>query len=60
MFDKEYDGLIWFVIGLMCFSMYLYGGISMEGRVQRQAVKANVAYWTVDESGFTKFHWITE
>ena len=40
--------------------MWIFGGISMEGRMQKQAVKANVAYWTVDENGISKFHWITE
>lgn len=46
--------------GIAMFVMYLVGGMSMEGRMQRSAVKANVAYWTVDENGISKFHWITE
>ena len=55
MIDKE-NGIFWFIICLALFSMFLYGGLSMERYIQRRAVKANAAYWTVDENGFTKFH----
>ena len=54
------DVIIWFVIALMCLSMYLFGGISKERYIRKDAIKANVAYWTVDENGISKFHWITE
>ena len=59
MFDKD-DFIIYFVIAFIGFIMYLLGGGLMESKIHKEAVKANAAYWTVDESGFTKFHWITE
>lgn len=46
--------------GIAMVFMWLGGGISMEDRVRREAVKANAAYWTVDADGIRKFHWITE
>lgn len=36
---------------LIALSMYLVGGVAKEYYIRRDAVKANVAYWTVDENG---------
>ena len=47
------------VIIIAC-GMFLIGGASKQFYIRRDAVKATVAYWTVDENGISKFHWITE
>jgi len=44
-------------VAFALFAMYFVGWISGAAQMQREAVKANVAYW---ESGSVTFHWITE
>ena len=40
--------------------MYLAGWGSGQSSMRIKAVKANLAYWTVNERGTLEFHWITE
>jgi hypothetical protein len=59
MFEKD-ELPIYIAFLIVAFGMYLISGKIKESEIRKAAVKANVAYWTVDEKGFTKFHWITE
>ncbi len=49
-----------FAAAIVMFFAYLVGWAQQEKHMQTNAVKANAAYWTVDERGVSKFHWITE
>ena len=49
-----------FVTGIIMVGAYAMGWKTHENNMQTNAVKANAAYWTVDEKGVSKFHWITE
>jgi hypothetical protein len=57
--DKE-DLFFSIAAGVAMSFMWMFGGITKEFYMRKDAVKANVAYWTVDENGIPKFHWITE
>ncbi len=59
MFEKD-ELPIYIAFLVVAFGMYLISGKIKESYIRKDAVRANVAYWTVDENGFTKFHWITE
>jgi hypothetical protein len=48
------------IVMFVMFGMCLVGWAQHKKYMQANAVKANVAYWTVDEKGAAKFHWITE
>jgi hypothetical protein len=54
------DLFVLFAILLIITCAFITGGMNAYSRFERDAVKANVAYWTVDENGISKFHWITE
>lgn len=58
-FEKD-ELPIYLAFLVVAFGMYLVGGGLTESRIRKDAVKANAGYWTVDEKGLTKFHWITE
>jgi hypothetical protein len=49
-----------FAAAIVMFMMYLIGWSNCEYNMRVEAVKANVAYWTVNEKGSPKFHWIKE
>lgn len=51
---------ILFAAAIVMFFIYLVGWAQHEKHMQAKAVKANAAYWTVDEKGAATFHWITE
>ena len=54
------DFPILFAAAIVMLGIYLVGWAQHEKHMQTNAVKANAAYWTVDERGVSKFHWITE
>ncbi len=57
--DRD-EWYIMFAVVLVMFCSASIGGVLTVSKIQREAVKAGAAYWTVDEKGTPKFHWITE
>jgi ribosomal protein L2 len=54
------EWFIVFAVVLITFCSAIVGGVLAVSKTQREAVKAGVAYWTVDEKGIPEFHWITD
>lgn len=52
--------LIGLVIVLFSLVFHIMGIDTGKNILRKEAIKAGVAYWSVDQDGFTKFNWITE
>ena len=54
------DFLLAVLVTIVFFAVFILGGVAGERSFQKEAVKAGAAYWTVNENGISKFHWITQ